>query len=95
MGGTWVHWQQPHVYREMSRYGFTKMVDSINSDTGCNYSTVTVNGETTHLNKDDEVSFTGSENLANQNNRPCIIHSSMPSPSQSKSSATLTASQVV
>ncbi|CAH0042091.1 unnamed protein product [Clonostachys rhizophaga] len=54
MGGTWVHWQQPHVYREMSRYGFTKMVDSINSDTGCNYSTVTVNGETTHLNKDDE-----------------------------------------
>lgn len=22
MGGTWVHWNQPHVYREISRYGF-------------------------------------------------------------------------
>lgn len=21
MGGTWVHWHQPHVYRELSRYG--------------------------------------------------------------------------
>ena len=21
MGGTWVHWFQPHVYRELSRYG--------------------------------------------------------------------------
>lgn len=21
LGGTWVHWNQPHVYREISRYG--------------------------------------------------------------------------
>lgn len=20
MGGTWIHWEQPHVYREMARY---------------------------------------------------------------------------
>lgn len=23
MGGTWVHWHQPHVYRELSRYGMS------------------------------------------------------------------------
>ncbi|KAB2570638.1 Monoamine oxidase N [Lasiodiplodia theobromae] len=27
MGGTWIHWHQPHVWREMSRYGFTDDLD--------------------------------------------------------------------
>jgi monoamine oxidase len=28
MGGTWVHWFQPHVYREISRYGLANQLES-------------------------------------------------------------------
>jgi hypothetical protein len=27
MGGTWVHWFQPHVYREISRYDMKKELE--------------------------------------------------------------------
>ncbi|KAL4999427.1 FAD/NAD(P)-binding domain-containing protein [Aspergillus recurvatus] len=54
MGGAWIHWQQPHVFREMSRYGFTQMLDSNSSAVGCNYFTVTVNGNSVNMNKEEE-----------------------------------------
>jgi hypothetical protein len=27
MGGTWVHWNQPFVYREIARYGLQKELE--------------------------------------------------------------------
>ncbi|KAH0438387.1 hypothetical protein CcaCcLH18_03374 [Colletotrichum camelliae] len=54
MGGTWIHWNQPHLYREMSRYRTLEMVDSNDSGgAGCNYFT-TVSGKTVStLSHDD------------------------------------------
>lgn len=28
LGGTWVHWNQPHVYREISRYGLQEDLEN-------------------------------------------------------------------
>ncbi|KAM0425582.1 hypothetical protein ACHAPT_009113 [Fusarium lateritium] len=54
MGGTWIHWQQAHVYRELSRYSLTKLLNSNNESTGCNYFTATANGETRNMSKEEE-----------------------------------------
>lgn len=27
MGGTWIHWGQPHVYTELSRYGLVDQLE--------------------------------------------------------------------
>lgn len=61
MGGTWIHWQQPHVFREMSRYGFTRLLDSNSNGVGCDYFTVTVNNKPVNMNKEEPV---GSEDIA-------------------------------
>ena len=45
MGGTWVHWSQPHVYREMSRYGLTSLLQSHGEIGAKNYVTVFLDGE--------------------------------------------------
>jgi hypothetical protein len=57
MGGTWVHWGQPHVWREISRY---QMRDEIKSSydfsKGLN-KYLLVNGGTVHsMTHDEEVS---------------------------------------
>ncbi|CAI6088525.1 unnamed protein product [Clonostachys chloroleuca] len=44
MGGTWVHWNQPHTYREMSRYGLTELLLSHDKSVGVNYYTALLNG---------------------------------------------------
>ncbi|EXK26216.1 hypothetical protein FOMG_17186 [Fusarium oxysporum f. sp. melonis 26406] len=54
MGGTWVHWQQPHVFSELSRYRMEAQLDESQDYTdGVNY--VTIARETGHINisKDD------------------------------------------
>ncbi|KAL5341774.1 hypothetical protein BJX70DRAFT_386512 [Aspergillus crustosus] len=46
MDGTWVHWNQPHTYREMSRHGFTELSEShIEQRTGNNYCTTNFDGK--------------------------------------------------
>lgn len=46
MGGTWVHWNQPHVYREMSRYRMTTLSTShIESSAGHNYHSTMFQGK--------------------------------------------------
>ncbi|OOQ91760.1 Monoamine oxidase N [Penicillium brasilianum] len=56
MGGTWVHWHQPFVWRELRRYG---MVDQLeisprkNVEGGARV-TVNLDGEMKHLTHDDE-----------------------------------------
>lgn len=45
MGGTWVHWSQPHTYREMSRYGLTSLLVSHDKSIGHNYYTTFLNGK--------------------------------------------------
>ena len=38
MGGTWVHWSQPHVWREISRYNMrTELEESLNFSRGVNH----------------------------------------------------------
>lgn len=58
MGGTWIQWQQPHVYREMSRYGLTRMLDSNDfENTLCDYFTAEVDGHLRNMSKTEEVSL--------------------------------------
>ncbi|OJJ56547.1 hypothetical protein ASPSYDRAFT_182263 [Aspergillus sydowii CBS 593.65] len=46
MGGTWVHWNQPHVYREMSRYRMTTLSTShTESSAGHNYHSTMFQGK--------------------------------------------------
>ncbi|MGY1746568.1 flavin monoamine oxidase family protein [Blastococcus sp. SYSU D00695] len=33
MGGTWVHWNQPHVWAELTRYGIAVRADDVDFDT--------------------------------------------------------------
>ena len=38
MGGTWVHWSQPHVWREISRYNMrAELEESIDFTRGVNH----------------------------------------------------------
>lgn len=55
MGGTWIHWHQPHVWREMSRYGFsTDLVSSDGDGTGsCTYFTARIDGKAENLSKEE------------------------------------------
>ena len=57
MGGTWVHWNQPHTYREMSRYGLTDLLESHEDAPGFDYCTVNFDGQVENLSKDVAVSF--------------------------------------
>lgn len=45
MGGTWVHWNQPHTYREMSRYSFTELLPSHIENASNDYCTTFFNGK--------------------------------------------------
>lgn len=61
MGGTWIHWFQPHVYREISRYG---MKDEIVHSTDFTYRHNFFSFETTsgrrEMSHEEEVSLAGS-----------------------------------
>lgn len=35
MGGTWVHWQQPHVFAELQRYGLDRFIETKAAPDGC------------------------------------------------------------
>jgi hypothetical protein len=56
MGGTWVHWNQAHVWHTMHRYGMTELSSSAPRDIGCQRFTVSVDGKKTELSRHDEVS---------------------------------------
>ena len=57
MGGTWVHWFQPHVYRELSRY---QMADQLKHSTDYtkkhNFFTFVSSEGTKTMSHEDEVS---------------------------------------
>lgn len=56
MGGTWVHWNQPHVYREMSRYRMTSLSTShIENSAGHNYHSTVFQGKTTRMDPETAV----------------------------------------
>lgn len=56
LGGTWVHWFQPHLWREVTRYGMkSELVASPNLVGGVNrFDLVTPTG-TKHMSHEDEV----------------------------------------
>ncbi|KAH8586177.1 hypothetical protein B0O99DRAFT_656961 [Bisporella sp. PMI_857] len=44
LGGTWIHWNQPHVYREISRYGLQNQIEqSQDYSRGFNYCSLNIN----------------------------------------------------
>jgi phytoene dehydrogenase-like protein len=51
MGGTWVHWNQPHTYRELSRYGLTALLPSHTRDIEPNYCTAFFKGSCRKLDR--------------------------------------------
>jgi phytoene dehydrogenase-like protein len=57
MGGTWVHWFQPFVYREIARYGMAKDLESSHDfEKGLNcHELITPNGRKV-MSHDEEVS---------------------------------------
>lgn len=57
MGGTWVHWHQPFVWRELRRYGMMDQLEVSprkNVEGGARV-TVNLDGEVKHLSHDEEV----------------------------------------
>lgn len=57
MGGTWVHWHQPFVWRELRRYGMMDQLEVSprkNVEGGAKV-TVNLDGEVRHLSHDEEV----------------------------------------
>lgn len=56
MGGTWVHWNQPHVWHTMHRYGLTKLSSSAPGDIGCQTYTLSHGENKTEMSRDEEVS---------------------------------------
>jgi hypothetical protein len=56
MGGTWVHWFQPHVYREISRYGLADQLESSEDlSRGCNKFYLITPAGTKQMNHEQEV----------------------------------------
>lgn len=59
MGGTWIHWHMPHIYREVSFYGLhNDWVVTQNPGSEEDYFTVTTGDEKRNLTHDEEVSAT-------------------------------------
>lgn len=56
MGGTWVHWNQPHVWHAMHRYGLTQLLSSAPGEVGFQKFTVSVDGKKIELSRHEEVS---------------------------------------
>ena len=58
MGGTWVHWHMPHIYREISYYGLhNDWIVTQNPGSKEDYFTVTTGDEKRNCSHDEEVSL--------------------------------------
>lgn len=57
MGGTWIHWQMPHIYREVSLYGLQDdwIVSQVQGGKE-DYCTIAIDGEKVNISHDEEVS---------------------------------------
>lgn len=56
MGGTWVHWGQPHVWREISRYQMRdELESSFDFSRGVNHFHLRTNQGETVMSHEDEV----------------------------------------
>jgi len=57
MGGTWVHWSQPHFYREVARYGMKEQLKaSWGQDSEADiFVNAVIDGETTKLGEQEKV----------------------------------------
>lgn len=55
MGGTWVHWHQPHVWREIQRYGLSTAIESsLDFSYGVNHFRLnSASGSTSRSHKDE------------------------------------------
>jgi monoamine oxidase len=55
-GGTWVHWGQPHVWREISRYDMWDQIEtSFDFSRGINQHLIVDSTETKKISHDEEV----------------------------------------
>jgi phytoene dehydrogenase-like protein len=58
MGGTWVSWGQPHVWREISRYQMREELEiSYDFSSGVNHFSLTGENGVRNMSHDEEVSF--------------------------------------
>ncbi|CAK1361666.1 Monoamine oxidase N [Cercospora beticola] len=61
LGGTWVHWNQPHVYREISRYSLQEdLENSHDLDKGVNSFMLHTGGQTTKYSRAQEAELSNS-----------------------------------
>lgn len=58
MGGTWVHWGQPHVWREISRYQMrAELEQSFDFSQGVNHFQLRTNDGESIMSHEDEVCY--------------------------------------
>ncbi|KAH7123274.1 amine oxidase [Dactylonectria estremocensis] len=63
MGGTWIHWHMPHIYREVSLYGLhNDWIVTQNPGSREDYCTVTTGSKQRNVSHDDEAYFGGRVN---------------------------------
>lgn len=56
MGGTWIHWHMPHIYREVSLYGLQDdWIVTQNSGSKEDYCTVTTDKKQENISHEEEV----------------------------------------
>lgn len=56
MGGTWIHWNQPHVWREISRYQMrAELESSFDFSRGLNHFQLRTSQGDTVMSHEDEV----------------------------------------
>ncbi|KAJ5425782.1 hypothetical protein N7465_000852 [Penicillium sp. CMV-2018d] len=68
MGGTWVHWGQPHVWREISRYNMrTELEESFDFSRGVNHFQLRTTQSTSIMSheEEDNILATGLERFVN------------------------------
>lgn len=80
MGGTWVHWGQPHVWREISRYQMrTELEESFDFSRGVNHFQLCTNQGEHILSHEDEVYNTVQERMKSETyNVHRILYSQLP-----------------
>lgn len=62
MGGTWVHWGQPHVWREISRYQMrTELEESLDFSRGVNHFQLRTDQTSITMSHEEEVRFLSME----------------------------------
>ena len=56
MGGTWIHWNQPHIYSEITRYNLQDQLEpSLDRSRGIDHHTQVIDGVRKEMSHEEQV----------------------------------------